>query len=353
MRKIRNRRKNNTKIMFIISFIFIFIMSSAYAAFSTIIKISVEGELEEPETEYVYAVNSEILNVGTDASQIQEEDVIELNITQEQRYCAVKDENPDFSNANCAPSLEDCNENTQESPGEKWCIVAEQNNPFTGQTETYNGCEDEWYYDTQAECETELQTGITEGSFDENQSTCEKHRIPAIVCQNHTFYYENNDIYSFIRYGIKEEKIVSAEVGFLLDGEEHYMKGGDATYDSNSEQYNNDSQYYIENKTMLLQVFGERYCTISNEEIGSGGEPIPMNSDKQYKNIIPLNNTNAKFQKLATSGTYERISCNKDGINANADTKGLSVSSLNTGYPCQIESNGNSYCSGDSGGGVS
>ena len=51
------------------------------------------------------------------------------------------------------------------------------------------------------------------------------------------------------------------EVGFVLNGNVYYLKGAGATYNEQTHTFNDDSIYYEENKTTLLNAFGIENCT--------------------------------------------------------------------------------------------
>ena len=51
------------------------------------------------------------------------------------------------------------------------------------------------------------------------------------------------------------------EVGFVLNGNVYYLKGAGATYNEQTHTFNDDSIYYEENKTTLLNAFGIEDCT--------------------------------------------------------------------------------------------
>lgn len=75
----------------------------------------------------------------------------------------------------------------------------------------------------------------------------------------------------FLRHRLENNIITESYAGFLYQGKAYYVRGGGATYNSGTGEYNNDSPYYEENKALLLSIFGSDKCS---ERTGSGSWKI-------------------------------------------------------------------------------
>ena len=65
----------------------------------------------------------------------------------------------------------------------------------------------------------------------------------------------------FLRHRLENNIITESYAGFLYQGKDYYIRGGGATYNSGTGEYNNDSPYYEENKALLLSIFGSSKCS--------------------------------------------------------------------------------------------
>ena len=62
------------------------------------------------------------------------------------------------------------------------------------------------------------------------------------------------------------QNVETSSIGFIINNKVYYVTGAGATYNSNYDEYNNDSIYYDSNRTTLLNAFGSENCTIINSD---------------------------------------------------------------------------------------
>ena len=67
----------------------------------------------------------------------------------------------------------------------------------------------------------------------------------------------------FLRYKAIGETIREGEVGFVLNNNVYYIKGGGSTYNQENNSYNGDSIFFEENKNTLFTAFGSENCVES------------------------------------------------------------------------------------------
>ena len=95
--------------------------------------------------------------------------------------------------------------------------------------------------------------------------------------------YEETNKSVFLRKKMMGDTPKLEEVGFILNGNVYYLKGGGATYNKEKRRYNSDSVYYEENKSTLINAFGSENC--KEEVINNDGTPhngISCNNSKIY-----------------------------------------------------------------------
>ena len=89
----------------------------------------------------------------------------------------------------------------------------------------------------------------------------EERTIYDISDNNEYSTYEATNKNVFLRKTMLGSTPSLQEVGFILNGNAYYLKGAGATYNEELVSYNDDSIYYEENKTTLLNAFGNENCT--------------------------------------------------------------------------------------------
>ena len=95
--------------------------------------------------------------------------------------------------------------------------------------------------------------------------------------------YEETNKSVFLRKKMMGDTPKLEEVGFILNGNVYYLKGGGATYNKEKMRYNSDSVYYEENKSTLINAFGSENC--KEEVINNDGTPhngISCNNSEIY-----------------------------------------------------------------------
>ena len=98
--------------------------------------------------------------------------------------------------------------------------------------------------------------------------------------------YEETNKSVFLRKKMMGDTPKLEEVGFILNGNVYYLKGGGATYNKEKMRYNSDSVYYEENKSTLINAFGSENC--KEEVINNDGTPhngISCNNSEIYANL--------------------------------------------------------------------
>ena len=65
----------------------------------------------------------------------------------------------------------------------------------------------------------------------------------------------------FIRFKLVNGLIDRSDVGIVYNGNVYCFKGGGATYNSSTNNYNNDSIYYEYNKAIAIRAFGSSNCS--------------------------------------------------------------------------------------------
>ena len=93
--------------------------------------------------------------------------------------------------------------------------------------------------------------------------------------------YQSTNKKVFLRYKVLGQTIKEASVGFITYDDVHYLKGAGATYNEELERYNDDSIYYEENKTTLLNTFGSERCTVDTLYIMCQGFSIVAYADEK------------------------------------------------------------------------
>lgn len=80
-------------------------------------------------------------------------------------------------------------------------------------------------------------------------------------------YYEdynefvNTNHYVFNKYILDDNHIITESyIGIIKDGEVYYLRCGKSTFNSSTNDYNNDSPYYEANKDILISIFGASNC---------------------------------------------------------------------------------------------
>ena len=132
--------------------------------------------------------------------------------------------------------------------------------------------------------------------------------VPSNV-QTYTNYQDAVDAFGhnfFLRHTVANNIVVNTDIGFVMNNTLYYMKGGGCTYNPQTDNCNNDSIYYEENKQTLKTAFGASYC---NEII---------NTDRIYY-------------------------CSKSGYLATVADYGRVMIHDNT-YTCDLELDFSSYC---------
>ena len=69
---------------------------------------------------------------------------------------------------------------------------------------------------------------------------------------------DDHDI--FLRYQVLNNYVNGSSVGFLYNGNVYYLRGAGATYNDETNKYNNDSIYFESNKALLQRIFGSSNC---------------------------------------------------------------------------------------------
>ncbi len=70
----------------------------------------------------------------------------------------------------------------------------------------------------------------------------------------------------FFKYVTINNVVKEAYLGFIYRDNVHYLRGGGATYNSDTELYNDDSPYYESNKSVLQNAFNIRASSTSCED---------------------------------------------------------------------------------------
>ena len=305
MRRLRRNKLKTQRRITLASLIGLTLLFSAgYAAFSTNIKLNAEGQLIEPEHEYVYARNTDEVHIDDASNFIP--DTFELEILSQQ----------------------------------VWCPIGH----YQGEID-WNGCDEGEYFESLNDCNNQIE------NWQEEDYT--------FTCEPQTIQYEASGTNWFLRHTIEEDKVKVSEVGFLINGIDHYIMGGGATSTYNEEydeyEYNNDSEYYATNKATLLEAFGEENCTISDGS-SSGGDPVVYNINPINDLITPLsiryNLQKSKLLVIGVTSEYEQIECRAFGITAEANTLGY-VNAGPFNNNCYVYQNGTSQCYDYSSGGGS
>ena len=118
---------------------------------------------------------------------------------------------------------------------------------------------------------------------------------------NYTTDYKSLNSNSFLKHNIGSlGRVESSDVCYILNGNKYCLKGG-GVYDAETESYN--SLYYEENKSLLLETFGEDNCSVDSN----------------------------------------RVNCSLSGLYANAHDNG-NVNASDFDWHCNVSSTGNAYC---------
>ena len=177
----------------------------------------------------------------------------------------------------------------------------------------YAICKTEIIIDSNVKIEKEYETTYIYSVPDESNKFIENNPIPdnASTYESFNALLEDTEFIICLKLGIKNNKIIESYPVLHLGNGVGEIRGGGATFDSLTNEYNDDSPYYLSNKNTLKTIFGESNCS---EEI-----------DESYKK-------------------YE-CSKNEDGYTpttAKIDTKGYA--SFSWIYGCQVFANGESWC---------
>ena len=90
----------------------------------------------------------------------------------------------------------------------------------------------------------------------------------------------------FLRHVIQNGIVTESYVGFELNSQIYYLRGGGATYNSSTGNYNNDSIYYEANKQLLRSLIGEPTC----EERGTDSSLIYYCGSPYFVGASPRGN---------------------------------------------------------------
>ena len=91
--------------------------------------------------------------------------------------------------------------------------------------------------------------------------------------------YEATNKNVFLRKTMLGETPIQQEVGFILNGNVYYLKGGGATYNEQTYIANSDSIYYNENKATLLNAFGSENCTDYTKNIECSSPSVDVQTN--------------------------------------------------------------------------
>lgn len=220
----------------------------------------------------------------------------------------------------------------------------------------YNGCNDDWYYDTQADCNEGLAYEINDGYINEGDFTCTQGTVsvPASVYYGDIGEYTTNsneidkDVY--LKHEVDNNVVQSSFVCFIKNNNEYCLQGGDEgdSYETNKstliEAYDGDEAqpYQVSNKNDYYRII-----KLSQSLPGACSEQENINiiTSQEQKDYL--------IMKLAQNGNY-RLTCDNGYIFSEVYTDGIVNVRINDNESikeCRISSSGQSACFGDSSGG--
>ena len=114
----------------------------------------------------------------------------------------------------------------------------------------------------------------------------------------------------FLRHRLENNIITESYAGFLYQGKAYYIRGGGATYNSGTGEYNSDSPYYEDNKALLLSIFGSSKCS-----------------------------------EMTVSGSWKNYECRDGNLSVSASNDGYASTMLSYGYDGDYQCSVDSACS--------
>ena len=138
----------------------------------------------------------------------------------------------------------------------------------------YNGCEDSWYFDTEAECNANIQEGVSQGWYQQGEYTCQQRTVTTGGVGEYTTDASTLNKTYYLKHTVVNDIITNSYVCVVYNNTEHCMKGGDGgeSFASNTQMIQDYQTFYS------LGEFNEDWsnpqgCIFnSNVSVCSGGD---------------------------------------------------------------------------------